>query len=715
MMHVLCRWGSQSSPADTSATDIVLDSDSSVTAVAAGPAMDTARSSRDIRPVSTLDKMVVTADRRQRLMETAQSMIVIEPEQWTGTNKSMADVIAEHTGVQTRRYGGLGSFQTVSVRGVVGSELLVLLDGIPVNSAIGGAVDLGRINPALFEAVEIYKGFVPSRFGGNGLGGAINMKTSRAHNGTTADFNASFGAYGMQRHNLAISHAYNDNLRTMGLLGFAHSDNDHWYIDRNNTPYNADDDERRRLENAQYTAGDLLVHTAGDINERRTLATVARVTLSKKHIPGMEGKTNKTAFHSEKGFSIQTRLNDQAAGRRVLSLEPAIAYMYQNGLRFSSSLDSGFGASHATQNVPNTYTELGVVDQSLSIPLTLYITPGGLFEIEPTVRLDLADINPTVNTTGNMHGNWHSREAALSAATDVIIAAGAFGARIGASAKGVYSATEGGLDGASRRTVPAGDTLTSIWSAMGGLSLHLINDRMLLYTNAGRYSNQPSLRERYGARGAHNPNPHLQSETGLSAELGAKLRWPKLYAEVCGYWIHPKNKILTVFDGRQTKSINCADARVFGVETWLLWSPFEFLRFESGVTLQRTENLTRYNNWYGRRLPNEPAIDMRETLAIGPFKGLSFQYSADLKSEYYRDPGNTKAYRVPGDEDDSWEVLHDFLLEWKAPRHLTLTLSATNVTNDLLTRFETVHDMEAEYSWTLYPVNRWCAALAYTF
>ncbi len=714
MAFALCPHGVFAAAVDTvvSTTAPVPVSDSAAPSQS-DAAPDSATYDHSAGPITSLDKLVVTTDRRQRLMETAQSLVVVEPEQWTGTNKSVADVIAEQTGVQTRRYGGLGSFQTVSVRGVEGSEVLVLLDGIPLNSAMGGAVDLGRLNPALFESVDVYKGFVPSRFGGNGLGGAINMKTSRAQSGTTADVYASFGAYGTQSHHLGVSHAYNENVHGMGLLAFEHSDNDYWYIDRNNTPYNDDDDERRRQRNDQYTGGDLLLHAAGNISERRTLTTVARVTLSKKHIPGREGTPNLTAYHSEKGFMIQTRLSDEAIGSRVVTIEPTIGYTLQNGLQFSSSLDKGFGASHATQTAPNSSTELGAVDQSLSIPVTLYITPNDLFEIEPTIRLDLADINPTVNTTGGVHGDWHSREAALSAAADIVLAAEAFGARVGASAKVIHATTEGGLIGSTMRLVPAGDTLTGIWSAMAGASLHLMDDRVLLFANAGRYSNQPSLRERYGARGSHNPNPELRPEYGLAAELGVKLRLSKLYAEVCGFWTRPKEKILTIFDGRQSMAVNCADARMFGVETWLTWSPLRFAQLESRATFQHTESLTRHNTWYGKPLPNEPAVDVRETLTLGPFKGFSLGYSAHVKSRYYRNPA--KKHPVPGDDDELCEVLHDLVLEWKAPRHLTLTVSATNVTNDLLTQFDAAHDMEAWYSWTLYPANRWCAALAYAF
>lgn len=73
--------------------------------------------SKDSSVVSDLEKMVVTAGRHQKLLDASHSLSVIRAEEWAGTNKSIADIIAEQTGVQTRKYGGTGSFQTVTVGG----------------------------------------------------------------------------------------------------------------------------------------------------------------------------------------------------------------------------------------------------------------------------------------------------------------------------------------------------------------------------------------------------------------------------------------------------------------------------------------------------------------------------------------------------------------------------------------------------------------------
>lgn len=675
-----------------------------------------------VAPVAELQKMIVTTSRYKRLMETAQSITVIRPEEWMGTGKSLADVIAEQTGVQTRRFGGRGSFQTVSIRGVEGSEVLILLDGIPLNSAMGGAVDLGKINPSRLSGIEVYRSFIPARYGGNGLGGLINLISARHENETGADLHASMGNYHTQDHHMLVSHSPGNGLSVLGLLSFENSENDFPYLDRNNTFMGTLidptlDDSERVMSNNRYTAGYLLLHPSLRLNDKSMLFTNVTMSYFKAHQPAEEGKRNLTAYYTEKVTSVNARIVNDSVGR--FSVEPAVGYTYRDGYRFSTAFDEGAGASHSTLSGPRSHAKVGSIEQMLSVPVTVYYRPANVFVIESMVQLSGADIDPTVNTTGGSHGDWHCSEAAGSAALDAIAAIDPVGLIVGASGRGSYTTTEGGLDGYTLRTIPDADTVTAIWSVKGGVSLHLQKDAVLIYCNGGRFSNEPSLRQRYGAQGAHNPNPTLVPETGYAAELGVKIDCRDFYSEVCGFYNRSYDKIITVFDGRQASSMNCAGALVYGVESSVVWSISDWVQLDGRITLQHTENLSREYNWYGRRLPNEPEITVQEAVLIGPFKGFSLRYGVDLKSFYFRNPANTNADRVPkyeyGKENDFWELFHHGTLEWKALRHLTISLSAINVTNGLLTSGELAYSGEGGNSLVLVPANQLHASVEYSF
>jgi hypothetical protein len=694
---------------------IVVDTESSAQS---SPVINSSAKTDYSENVTKLDKMVVTADRRQKLMQTAQSLTIITPDAWIGTAKSIADVLAEQTGIQSRRFGGMGSYQTVSIRGVEGSEVLVLIDGIPLNSAMGGAVDLGKLNPSRFSRIEVFRGFLPARFGFGGLGGAINLVTVEPKQGAGADIYSQIRNYHSQEHSILAGHALKNRLQTVALLSYSDSDNDFMYLDRNNTAYNTGDDSVRTMENSQYAASYFMLHPSVLLNNGLRLHALASASRFKAHQPGSEGHSNKTAYNAGKVFDINVRLENESSPDNII-IEPAISYIFRQAYRFYTSLDSAVGASHSTIGGPNSFTEIGSNEQVLTVPVTVTYLPTDFLKFESSLSASGADINPTVNTTGGSNGDWHSREASGVLALDAVFKSNLFSATGGGRLKAVYSETEGGLDGYTNLTVPASENTTMLWSVLGGASMKCADSAVLFYANTGRFSNHPSLLQRYGAQGAHNPNPTLVPETGFSSEAGVKMLFQKQYMEICGFYNRSWNKILTVFDGSQSGSINCPGARVFGLEASLVLSLMKYLHMDNRITWQKTKNLSSIYNWYGNMLPDEPALDINESVVLGHWKGLSLKYGIDLKSRYFRDPGNTGAFQVPKDnfnkEDKSWEVFHECRLEWKPFEELTMGLSASRLTSDLLVLQEYLYTGESGYQWVLVPANQVCFSVGYSF
>lgn len=121
--------------------------------------------------------------------------ILIEENKNAGDD--LAEIIGRQPGVIYQKDGATGSRSTVSIRGVDSKKVLVFLDGVPLNSSMGEAVDLSKINPESIEAVEIYKGYIPAKFGGNGFGGVINIrKKSCVEDGKNVELSGVFGSFG---------------------------------------------------------------------------------------------------------------------------------------------------------------------------------------------------------------------------------------------------------------------------------------------------------------------------------------------------------------------------------------------------------------------------------------------------------------------------------------------------------------------------------------
>ena len=104
---------------------------------------------------------------------------VIDVDDYAGEAKTLDQIIGETVGVQVRRFGGPGDPAEISIRGSTANQVVVLLDGIRLNDARSGAVDLSTIPRDLVERIEISRGGGSVQTGSDAIGGVINIITRR--------------------------------------------------------------------------------------------------------------------------------------------------------------------------------------------------------------------------------------------------------------------------------------------------------------------------------------------------------------------------------------------------------------------------------------------------------------------------------------------------------------------------------------------------------
>ena len=67
----------------------------------------------------------------------------------------------------------------MSVQGLSGENVKILIDGVPVVGRLNGNVDLSQINLTNIERVEIVEGPLSVNYGTNALAGTINLITKK--------------------------------------------------------------------------------------------------------------------------------------------------------------------------------------------------------------------------------------------------------------------------------------------------------------------------------------------------------------------------------------------------------------------------------------------------------------------------------------------------------------------------------------------------------
>jgi len=148
-----------------------------------------------------LEEVVVTATRTENRISNIPGRVeLISPEKLQLTsNQSIDEVISLLPGIQVSRSFGLFSHKsTVSMRGMSSKEqarTLVLVDGVPVNKADGGSVNWNLISMLDVERVEVVKGPGSALYGGNAMGGIINIIRKKPSVNPEASLGLSYGTY----------------------------------------------------------------------------------------------------------------------------------------------------------------------------------------------------------------------------------------------------------------------------------------------------------------------------------------------------------------------------------------------------------------------------------------------------------------------------------------------------------------------------------------
>jgi vitamin B12 transporter len=158
------------------------------------------------------EEVVVTATRLpQALNKTiADTTVLNEQEIRNSGAPDVETLLRSLAGVEVVQSGGLGAQSSIGMRGTSSTQVLVLIDGVRIDSATTGTTALEHIMLDSIERIEVVRGNFSSLYGSEAIGGVIQLFTK--HGSGTPAFNASagVGSYGMQRMAAGFSGAVDD-------------------------------------------------------------------------------------------------------------------------------------------------------------------------------------------------------------------------------------------------------------------------------------------------------------------------------------------------------------------------------------------------------------------------------------------------------------------------------------------------------------------------
>jgi iron complex outermembrane receptor protein len=539
---------------------------------------------------------------------------------------SLPQLLERAVGVQVRHQGGLGSFSTASIRGSTAEQVLVFLDGVPLNQAIGGGVDLGRLLVGGVERVEVYRGAVPARFGGNSLGGVVNLHTRAPAARPRLALQGMAGSFGTWQASATLSGPWKGG-QYLGLLEGIGSRNRFAFKDDNGTPYNLADDERATRRNADFSSLRSLLKAEKPWGRNRVRG---HHTLDLRHqgIPGIGNyQARRVRFDSWQDLG-------QVEVSGPLSPHSSFEVAAYHSLQQDRYKDPAGEVGTGVQRHRNTTRGGGVQGTAHFLwGARAAATLTGRARSERFAPRDL--LRPLTRLPASRrHGALLGGEGEVGLG-DLRLA-------LGGQVEALWdrrARTGGPAPPADTRRVEsllAGGQLGAEWR-MGGaweVQAHL-----------GRHQRAPSFYELFGDRGAVIGNPDLRRERGVHLDAGlayapAGAGGARLF-EVAWYRKYTRDLIRFAQNSQQvSRPHNIGRALVRGVEL-RGGAALRRLRLSGNYTYQRALNRSPFPFEQGRDLPNAPrhTFNLRTELAAG---GVRLFHELNGESRQYLDRANLR-------------------------------------------------------------------------
>ncbi len=400
--------------------------------------------------------------------------------------ETLGELVGGVPGLFVREYGSGGGLQTASFRGMAGEETLVMLDGIPLNSAQYGLVDLRLVPVCEIDRIELSRGGNSALYGANALGGIINIFTEPVQSGTVISADASAGSFGASGLGLQASTAPSDAWRILAA-GSTESGSGNYPFLR------AEGGEEREAvrTDSDYRERDLFLKSAWTPSPGRRADMLVSYSTLDRGTPGpfVSDASQPTARQADEQLSAVGAVTAGAGGPWSLSLSGG----FQNSYEHYAEYQGIFPADNFYRNI------------------TLTLRPQARFEASRGAALVLGLEVSRASASGNaLPGEKIQYRTGVSLGSELSTDSLGFPLRLSVYPSLRFDHTTGVDDS---------------WSPKLGVNLRLLPG-VNLHSSAGRDFRPPTFNELYYAGAGGHGNPALHPERSVSVDAGITLDVP---------------------------------------------------------------------------------------------------------------------------------------------------------------------------------------------
>lgn len=296
-------------------------------------------------------------------------------------SKTIKEILENNAGVILKDSGGEAGFKSISIRGSSPENVLILIDGIPINSSGGNSVDLNIINLSLIDRIEIIKGGDSSLYGSNACGGVINIVTKK-FNKDKRYFHFTFSPYSLIKCGIGIN--FNKNYFNFFIANsITYDKGDFIFLNNNGTIYNKEDDFYDKRENNSLFSIGTLINSKIDLKEKSFLIITLNNNLNNNGVAGPKNFIPffKNAFYQRDLLVLNTLYNSG-------NLNKYINFEIKGGYKFDYY---NYTNPEDTSNIKNILSYLNYFDLSLKLIFTEI--PYNLLIIENSLNFEILSNN----------------------------------------------------------------------------------------------------------------------------------------------------------------------------------------------------------------------------------------------------------------------------------------------------------------------------------
>ena len=611
----------------------------------------------------------------EKPLQASSSYAEVLPEAWEGRSLSAAEVLASLPGVQYTRQGGVGSFQTVSIRGVSAKNIVVCMDGIPLNDASGGAVDFGSIDLNQVEKIEVYKDRVPAKFGGRGIGGGINFVTKgskpaeavlKPEEKKSGRVLLSYGSHNTWEASTQLLSRLTDSASVSASLSARHSDNDYEFESQNGTQYDPDDDYTDTRRNAEFT------EYSGLFKARVLHASGVFSTLNFNFSRSEGGNPGRDDYQT----SVAGYKGEFAQATYRAELPQLLGWLW---LEFSLTGKFEKAVSHSYYPLDHLgyassdFLKYGAAGYSL-IPEVLANYSGEKIEANLRLSLDMSYYSGRGSSKP-----WNLTRYATTSSGDVsynilkTLSVGGEG-----SALFIKDDIHGGeyVSPVLTKKLKSAKDRDVSFAGRGFVRYDAPDSRYGGSLSVGRLFRAPQLMEIYGVYPGMVSNPDLLDESALRFEVGGYYMIPKSQTVIRATYFQTsvKNAICWINSGNFLKPLNVGKSHIRGLEAELESKPKKWFTAILRATFQKTEDKSEEHYYNGKMLPYEPARSYYAEAKFDLPYHFDFIWTSEYRTKIFED--RTNRIKQPAVD------LHHLSLGYNPFNKTRLVFALRNITDE---------------------------------